>query len=153
PPGLAGYFRSEAGPWRHSLQAAFPAEELGQFHHTLKHELTHRFVRFYYPQAPVWLNESLAKYYETIPGERGFVVLGRDPERRAFGPTRWIGRTEKNGPRVTIFADSLTPLADLNGFHARDFYAYTIKDERAQQKQRMTNYFAAWSVVHFLKNG
>ncbi len=39
----------------------------------LTHELTHRFVHFYLPGAPRWLNEGLAKYYSTMVIEDGKV--------------------------------------------------------------------------------
>src|SRR5262245_59961831 len=42
-----------------------------------QHELVHRFVHFYYPNAPTWLDEGLAEYYSTlrfVPGEA--VLIG-----------------------------------------------------------------------------
>src|SRR5262245_43582547 len=61
---------------------------------TIQHELTHHFVVFYYPQAPLWLNEGLASYYATLAIEEGYVILGRnDPARQ-----RWVQSSK--GPSV-----------------------------------------------------
>ena len=54
----------------------------------VQHELTHLFVRYYYPQAPVWLNEGLARYLETLKVEGGVATLGRPPKIRGSGSDR-----------------------------------------------------------------
>lgn len=45
-----------------------------------QHELTHRYVAFTMPGAPVWLNEGLAMLFETIDFQDGRAVIGRRSE-------------------------------------------------------------------------
>jgi len=42
----------------------------------LQHELTHRFVAQQIPNPPVWLNEGLAKYFETMSFKFGKLEIG-----------------------------------------------------------------------------
>jgi tetratricopeptide (TPR) repeat protein len=41
-----------------------------------QHELTHRFVAFHFPNAPVWLNEGLATFWETLEIKGGIAYFG-----------------------------------------------------------------------------
>jgi Tfp pilus assembly protein PilF len=41
-----------------------------------QHELTHRFVAFHFPNAPIWLNEGLAKFWETLEIKHGVAYFG-----------------------------------------------------------------------------
>jgi hypothetical protein len=46
-------------------------------HEVAAHELVHRFIEARYPSMPVWLNEGIASYLETIRVEGGEVQVGR----------------------------------------------------------------------------
>ncbi|MES1187979.1 MAG: hypothetical protein ABUL60_29445 [Myxococcales bacterium] len=41
-----------------------------------QHELTHRFVAFHFPNAPVWLNEGLASFWQTLEVRGGVAYFG-----------------------------------------------------------------------------
>ncbi len=65
--------------------AVFGGDFVNSTRTVLLHELTHLFVHYYYPQAPTWLNEGLAKYFETLVIEDGTAILGR---ALSTGPSR-----------------------------------------------------------------
>jgi tetratricopeptide (TPR) repeat protein len=46
--------------------------------------MVHRFVGFHFPAAPTWLNEGLAKYYETMRIEEGKARVGLPPPDAFF---------------------------------------------------------------------
>ncbi len=76
--------------------------ELGAGARTLlQHELTHRFVGFHFPSAPTWLNEGLAKFWETLEIKHGTAYFG--------GALRTVYRP--------------TPFRDLLRLDAKGFYA------------------------------
>jgi hypothetical protein len=56
----------------------------------LRHELTHAFVRHFYPHAPVWLNEGLATYYSTLALNDGDVLIGRPLSRVQFSDDDYL---------------------------------------------------------------
>lgn len=52
----------------------------------IRHETTHAYLNSTLRHVPIWLDEGLAKYFETPPGERGFRnPYLRDVEDRASG--------------------------------------------------------------------
>lgn len=121
---------------------------------TFVHELTHRFVRHTFPQAPVWLNEGLAEYFETIAVDGGKAILGRS--RRVFQR----GGSWTSG-HYGIPADALPSFDVMLSMDARTFYAAKREldgpdkgdaEEEAEHRQT-ANYASAWAMVHVLKNG
>jgi tetratricopeptide (TPR) repeat protein len=55
---------------------------------TLQHELTHRFVAFHFPSAPVWLNEGLAMFWQSMEVDHGRLTFG-GTVRTLVRPTRY----------------------------------------------------------------
>lgn len=152
--GVAGFYRRSLDPWAPSL--FFSGDFSDESRHVFQHELTHRFVHFYLPGAPRWLNEGLAKYYSTMVIEDGKVVLGRDLPNLAFRPgNTWI--FERTPVWIKAFVPTeLTPSVDqLLATTAADFITVetdAILEER-EQKRVLVNYATAWALVHTLRNG
>ena len=44
-----------------------------------QHELTHRFVGYFMPSAPIWLNEGMAEYYSSARVSGDTAVIGESP--------------------------------------------------------------------------
>jgi tetratricopeptide (TPR) repeat protein len=116
------------------------------------HELTHRFVRHVCPQAPVWLNEGLAKYYEMITVEGGKAVLGRSPYVFRRGDS-WDKR------RGGIPVGALPSWSELTGMDAAAFYAARSmadgdesEEATAARDKQHASYASAWATVHLLQN-
>lgn len=117
------------------------------------HELTHRFVHYTFPQAPLWLNEGLAEYYETITLEGGKAILGRSS--RAFKR----GESWTMGPNA-VPIDVLPSVEDIMRMDAKSFYAarkVNGPDDSSEVRQaawrQAAAYASAWALVHMLKNG
>jgi len=94
----------------------------------LLHELAHNFNHIYFPHSPVWLNEGLATFYQTVTVEKGEAVVGRPSitDRWFYWGHSWI-----------------TPsLAKLLSMDSDTFY-----------EGGRLNYFAAWKLVHLLSSG
>lgn len=113
------------------------------------HELTHRFVHHVCPQAPIWLNEGLADYYETMTVEGGKAVLGRSPYVFKRGDSWKFG---PGGVPVGV----LPSWSELTGMDAKTFYAARTAaedEEGAEARDRQhANYASAWATVHLLQN-
>jgi hypothetical protein len=106
--GKQGYFdytEDLIGEAMHSTQGLFSAE-LGQllfwsavdrqeFIQVARHEAFHQYLSELVPEVPVWLNEGLARYYETLRKEKGKLVAGAVPSAsrdvlRGFAPgAKW----------------------------------------------------------------
>jgi tetratricopeptide (TPR) repeat protein len=73
---LAGFFTSAE---QHNDGHPRLVVKEGAGSHTLRllqHELTHRFVAFHFPNAPVWLNEGLAQFWESMEVRHGTLAFG-----------------------------------------------------------------------------
>lgn len=92
---------------------------------TLLHELAHIFNGHHFPGMPVWVNEGLATYYESLTVEDGRALVGRVPGWKSH-PCQ--GRSR---PRL----DALRRMS-YEAFH--------------QEYQEGCNYFSAWKLVHLL---
>jgi hypothetical protein len=97
---------------------------LQQLRETVLHEMTHAFVRRSIAHAPVWLNEGLAGYWQTleIDGETQEAIVGRPPP-------------------LDVLVVDWTPLAELVGGGAARFY---------DRPNRRSAYAVAWGAVHYL---
>jgi tetratricopeptide (TPR) repeat protein len=120
---------------------------------TFVHELTHRFVHFTFPQAPLWLNEGLAEYFETVAVDGGKAILGRSSHVVKRGGSWTMG-----APGVPI--DALPPVDQLVAMGPKEFYAsrgVKAADDSEEAKEaarrQVAAYVSAWSLVHTLKNG
>jgi len=129
---------------------------------TFRHELTHRFVRFYYAQAPTWLNEGLAEHWETLAIANGSATIGIPSYPRRFSPTRWEvsmpaepGETsdEDGMYRFVLHADALPSITALRRASAKTFYGLDQKSDRARATQRLRHYVGAATMVTWLRTG
>jgi hypothetical protein len=115
-------------------------ETVAQLHVTLQHEIAHRFIRFYYPQAPTWLSEGLASYYGALQIKGGRAWLGLAPYQ--FGI-----------PVLSAIPSASRLLAsDSQSFYLRNDLAARWSDVDIR-KQRLYNYAGAHALVQLLKNG
>jgi len=91
----------------------------------LIHELAHIFNAHHVPNMPVWLNEGLATYYESLMLRNGKAVIGRFPG--------WL-----SGGCNTSLPPSL---AEIRRMSYEEFHE--ARDVRCR-------YFSAWKLVHLL---
>jgi len=68
---------------------------------TFVHELTHAFVDRWFGRVPIWLNEGLAQYFESMRIEKGRIVLGEPAASTGFG----LQATQMPGLTALITAD------------------------------------------------
>jgi hypothetical protein len=120
----------------------------------LLHELTHLFVHYYYPQAPIWLNEGLARYFETLAVEDGNAVLGRAPNGSRFWKGPWRGVASPTGGTALIPMSEAPTAKELRAMRG-DFYGDINADPTTPQGLRAmqltgVHYQAAWCLVHLL---
>ncbi|MCF0234951.1 MAG: DUF1570 domain-containing protein [Thermoguttaceae bacterium] len=89
----------------------------------IRHEMTHAYLNAALRNVPIWLDEGLAKYFETPPGERGF-------------SNPYLKDVEKKATVFSFFktAPSLERLEKLNRV-----------DEMKSREYR-----ESWSWVHFM---
>ena len=125
---VSGEFRTNSS-WSSGVsgQICLAGELFRENQAKLVHELTHRYVRYYFPGAPTWLNEGLAEYMD---------ALHYDGDGVSFGTGR-----------LTI-TDWRSP-TDVFALSAREFYVRGLHDE-ASDRLRSANYGWAWKVVHAL---
>lgn len=120
-----------------------------QTREVIQHELTHRFVRFYYPKAPPWLNEGLAHYFETMAVEDGQAIIGRP----AFAFRK--GLTWDHG----LIPTGQVPLAraiirlDRGDLITSGEDTGSTSDKFEELKRINLNRAGAWGLVHLLRNG
>jgi len=98
----------------------------------MRHELVHRYVRFYYPAAPVWLNEGLATFFSTLKIRDGTITLGEP---------LWTGVGRSRMPTFDVLAKMSG--VDFGGLERNLNETDRLRSVRA-------NYRAAWMNVHFL---
>lgn len=83
----------------------------------LTHELTHRFVHYHMPSAPIWLNEGLAQYYETLVWEGDQLVIGNHP---------LLARQAELGKSTLLYwalePNRVLSITELNRLTPREFY-------------------------------
>jgi hypothetical protein len=127
----------------HVVLPASPGIARGSVMQTYVHELTHRFVHVCLPSAPVWLDEGLAMYFETLRVHDGRIVVGEPPYLLGGeGPMHGVRR---DGSRVTRFDGVLPSAHELVGFSGPAFYRW---DEPFASRE--PHYVAAWALAHLL---
>ena|GEM_PF-4701756 len=92
----------------------------------LLHELAHVFNNHYFARTPVWLNEGLATYYQTLAVENGRVIIGR---------LSFLDEDTWRHPKW------LPTIRELLAFDHDAFYA---KGRR--------HYYASWKLIHLLNS-
>jgi Flp pilus assembly protein TadD len=103
---------------------------------TATHEMVHRFVAHHFPQAPVWLNEGLAKSLETVEWRGDHLVFGRHPLAK---------RQEEDAGSIFYWAiepDQAIGLPQLRTMSPREFYAASGGA-----------YASAWAAIQVLNEG
>jgi Tfp pilus assembly protein PilF len=101
---------------------------------TFLHELTHHFIAYTYGGVPMWLNEGLSQYLETLKVDGGRATVGAVPYGYAI--TRG-------------FAPTVEELLKVN---RRDFYG-AEQQTMAGDNARNRYYRGSWAFVHFLHDG
>jgi tetratricopeptide (TPR) repeat protein len=157
---VGGWFGDGRNAWEEQTLAVTFLSDIDRVRSTFRHELTHRFVRFYYSQAPVWLNEGLAEFWETLDVHAGTAYVGRPSLERSFGPTRWMGRVpaskganEGAWHHVSVTLAELPGIQELRRTTALQFYGFDLRDDREGGVRRVRNYVAAASMVGWLRVG
>lgn len=127
---------------------------------TFQHELTHRFVDFYFPRAPVWLHEGMAEYFSTMLVEDKKVFLGRSmPNAFFIGGMIWAFDSTPMWPVIVGVPLGAAPKArelvemDREAFYAARVEGSSPSEEEQMQKRQTANYTGAWALVHLFKNG
>lgn len=151
PPGSVGLFwPAESDLVAMEPRVVLPARvghSRGAVLQTYAHELTHRFVEGCLPDAPTWLGEGLAKYFETLRVDDNDVLLGVPPFRFDDGGPMHAVRAD--GLRVQrVDPDGLPSLAALFGLSRQEFYAGD-----ADPNVVNANHAAAWAFVHMMLAG
>jgi tetratricopeptide (TPR) repeat protein len=124
---------------------------------TLKHELTHRFVHYYYPQAPAWLNEGFAEYFATLALDDGQATLGRAPVDTRFWKGPWHWEWNPKGWNTLAPVSEAPRTSELRAMKPEQFYGDqglepTTLEGRKAFKTLTTHYQGAWCFVHLLKS-
>jgi len=118
---------------------------------TFQHELTHFLVHYYLPQAPVWLNEGLAEYYETLDIDGDDLQVGQPTSSMRI----WLpGNATPDlfwGSRAH-YEDAPSPLK-LMAMTPTEFYGMDVADTGSGRgtewlQTRVMFYACAWALVH-----
>jgi len=114
------------------------------------HELTHRFVAFYYPGAPTWLREGLAEYYSTVRVQNGEAVLGDYVGDITFtqGNNAWAFTRAR---RLLVPISSVPGIGALRAMEPSVFYR-RFEESVPEERARVANYSGAWAMVHTLSS-
>jgi tetratricopeptide (TPR) repeat protein len=119
-----------------------------------QHELTHLFVGYYFPQAPIWLNEGLAQYFETLVLEDGTATLGREVKGARFWKGPWRFTRGQTGVTSLIPVSEALSVRELRAMHPLEFRAGDFdpntKEGFEPWKRVLTHYQSAFRLVHFL---
>jgi tetratricopeptide (TPR) repeat protein len=94
---------------------------------TVRHEGFHQYLDRITGEAPRWLNEGLAEYYELAGIERGNWKEGQVDRARIR--------------EMMPLEDKLLPLADLLSMGPKEFYS-----------KFAVTYFQSWAFIHFLRH-
>jgi len=127
PGGVLGVYlhtQNVIGVWRHS-------DDAQRVIATLLHEASHVIVAQLSPQAPAWLQEGLAQYFEGLDLSRGGYVVRPTPEASA-AINAWVARGE---------------LVTLQQYFSLDNARWR---HLAHDEQNPIPYVVAWSVSYFL---
>ncbi|WP_394827440.1 tetratricopeptide repeat protein [Pendulispora albinea] len=155
PKATAGVFGREGGDFERGHIAILQGDFTQRAKELVQHELTHFFVHAYYPQAPIWLNEGLADYYESLDLDGEMAVLGRAPRSSRFWKGPWSAKLV-DGEYTWMIPMSEAPTARaLLSMDAVAFEGASNRDvstpEGLKAVQQMSAHYAgAWTLVHLL---
>jgi hypothetical protein len=126
PRASSGFFARDPDHPRSPLIVLFGSHQEATLR-VLQHELTHRFVAEQIRKPPVWLNEGLASYFETIAFANGKLEVGRSDWHFYSGP-------DPESVEPVSIEDLLH--ADAKEFYGPRNYEYSL---------------TAWAFVHMLR--
>ena len=118
----------------------------------IQHELTHLFVYYNYPQAPLWLNEGLAGFYETLDVNDGTATVGRLSDAQHFWRGPWKWQRNPQGITTLIPVTEAPPVAQLLDMAPSAFYAdrdvnREVEEGRVELRRVATNYAGVAALV------
>jgi TonB family protein len=109
----------------------------GTVRYTVQHEIAHRFVGYFMPRAPRWLNEGLAEFYETMRFEGDQAIIGEKGHKHFYHPALSMGRYGVN-------VDALPTVTELLSASGSDF----------SSGEKMAEFYGgSWLFVSMLING
>lgn len=152
---VAGFFRPapQGAMGRRADQIVLPNELGVAVRQVFQHELAHQLVANCFPAAPMWLNEGMAGFLETLQ------VSGKT---MSIGFPRYVVSEYSTSSSAVLFrgqiieqvyVGSLPTTLDLLKISGQEFYTPAHSDERELVSKRQGNYTAAWGLVHFLQLG
>jgi len=147
-PNAAGFARSAIDGFQFRQVIVLTDGQLHLDHALVQHELTHRFVAFYMPTSPVWLNEGLAEYYSTMTYESGLALVGDHLGSITFTANSW-GAVGVDGHGYLGIPVPEVPTAQaLLALTPTEFYSRSeAEDDRLRLHAR---YAGAWALVQTL---
>ncbi|WP_437743335.1 hypothetical protein WMF39_48940 [Sorangium sp. So ce1504] len=154
PRGSGGYVSHKGNDMEHVPSLVFPGGLRDAVREVFQHELSHRFFAYYFPSAPVWLNEGMAEFYSTLRIEESSVVLGEQlSDRLITTGSQWLtlkidGRSVVGVPKAALPSVPTLLSLDPAAFYVRDVEDPTSREAR---RRRSANYTAAWALVHALQ--
>ncbi|WP_437742206.1 hypothetical protein WMF39_42590 [Sorangium sp. So ce1504] len=154
PRGAGGYLSRRGNDLEHVPTLMFPGGLSDAGREIFQHELSHRFFAYYFPSAPVWLNEGMAEFYSTLRIEESSVVLGKQlPDRLITTGSQWLSLRIDGRSVVGVPKAALPSVPTLLSLDAAAFYAWDVEDptSREARMRRSANYTAAWALVHALQ--
>ena len=124
-PQTAGEFISDVNGMDDEPRIALFGDVYNDTQNVFQHELTHYFIAHSVPNAPLWLHEGMAVFYETLRQQDGVVVFGMPNPRF-----------------LTTVLRKRIPLAQL------------LQADRAAFETDPPRYYgSAWLLVHLLRSG
>ena len=105
------------------------------------HELAHSFNHHFFPRVPVWLEEGLAQYYETMRIRAGKVTIGRMPLL-----VQAYLRSTRSGAILVGKTGRLPTFAEIMAMTPAEFYGTAAGGGPSE------HYAAAWVVVQLLNS-
>ncbi|KYF48057.1 hypothetical protein BE08_29960 [Sorangium cellulosum] len=154
PRGSGGYISRRGNDMEHVPTLVFPGGLSDAAREVFQHELSHRFFAYYFPSAPVWLNEGMAEFYSTLRIEEGSVVFGKQlSDRLITTGSRWLSLRIDGRAVVVVPRAALPSVPTLLSLDPAAFYARDVEDptSREARRRRSANYTAAWALVHALQ--
>lgn len=157
PQGAAAFFTTSPNDPERPPTLVLPQGLSDGVRALFQHELSHRFVAFYFPAAPTWLNEGMAEFYSSLRLDAERVYIGEPLlDRFLITGDRWSTvRVDDRSNVLAVPTGALPSLDVLRSFDQATFYAEDGGGPRSREaKLRVTaNYTAAWGLVHLLQVG
>ncbi len=159
-PAFRAYFTSQLpGDLEPRPTLVLPREDLAdENRETFLHELTHRFLHERFASLPVWLNEGLAQYHETLRAGPSGIVLGEIGGVDFSDRSVFWESSRGNDSTLQVPAYRAPKVWDLINddwtlFYAAAASADPTQPSQKEREQQTLNYAAAYKLVHYFLNG